>query len=254
MPENTKKKDTHSCTIYGPEREVKKYTIKNWFLEKAALALAFYELSIGLISIIPSIEKKPCDSKDCSSINCQLMQDENWLKRIVGNNLDIHGHVMSGLLNLGESIFEELTDDEENVTLEETQDFLSEDILKARDAAIEDLKRLGLIEGDSLNFSVEDFKSIKLSLKDINNINAISQIYAYELAIMAYDLDAVDTYYKGIKNKIEDTYYKSKSDFATSSGFERIEEYESTALISPIVPIEIKSSTLAQGVSNFFAI
>lgn len=221
---------SNECNIHGPEHVVRKRLIRNWFLEKFALVLALFELSIGLFSIIPSIKKKPCDSTNCTSISCQLMQDDRWFRRFVGNDLNIHGTFINGVLDLGETIFREITKNEENEVPEDNKEYLSEDMLKAKNAAIEDLKRLGLINSNSLKFSVEDFRSVGLSLKDVNNINAIGQIYAYELAIKDYDLNAVDAYYKGIKCKYEDRYYESKDDFVKSIGIKSVEDYESMVL------------------------
>ena len=230
MNKNGIVENTNECNIYGTERAVRKHSIRNWFLEKIALVLAIFELGTGLFSIIPSFQKKICDSPNCTSISCQMMQADNWFKRFVGNDLNMHGVVINGMLNLGETVFEEFTDKEEKEVLEDNKEPLSENVLKVKNTAIEDLKRLGLINDNALNFNVDYFRSVGLSLKDVNNINAISQIYAYELAVKDYDINAVAAYYKGIKCKYEDRYYESKDDFVKSIGFKSAEDYESMAL------------------------
>lgn len=111
---------------------------------------------------------------------------------------------------------------------------ISEDIIIAKNAAINDLKRLGLIGDDYLKFGVDDFREIRLSLKNVdlsnsNTVNAICQIYAYELAISDYDISAIDAYYKGIKYKREDRYFKDRDDFIASIGFKDEKEYETFA-------------------------
>ena len=230
MNKNGIVENTNECNIYGTERAVRKHSIRNWFLEKIALVLAIFELGTGLFSIIPSMKKQQCDSPNCTSISCQMMQDDSWFRRLVGNDLNMHGVVINGMLNLGEAIFREFTEKEENEILENNEEVLSEDILKVKNMAIEDLKRLGLINDNALNFNVDYFRSVGLSLKDINNINAISQIYAYELAVKDYDINAVDAYYKGIKCKYEDRYYENKDDFIKSIGLKSVEDYENMAL------------------------
>lgn len=128
---------------------------------------------------------------------------------------------------------------------------LHEDVVKAKNAAIADLKRLGLIGDYSVRFAVDDFRKIRLSLKnndllDNNIINDICQIYAYELAVVDYDLEAVNSYYKGIKCRYDDRYFEGKDDFVRSIGFENTKEYESFILES----IENKNGEIGIGGSS----
>lgn len=210
------KRNRNEFGVYGPESLVVKHSFKNWILKKIAGALAFVELVVGAISIIPSIQKKKCDTDNCASITCSLMSSDNYLERFVGNNLNIHGILMDKTLEFIGSIDVEINvqKDEEDEQVLTT----NEDIEKVKKEATNDLKRLGLISDNSLNFTVEDFRSLRMSLKDIGDINAISQIYAYELAVRGYDNSAVNDFYKGIKCKYEDRYYESKEDFYTSIG------------------------------------
>lgn len=102
------------CSIHGPERAVRKHVIKTWFLEKIALLLVVFELFMGAFSLIPAFKKKACDSTNCASSCCQMMQDNSWLKRFVGNDLNIHGVVLNKMLNLGDAVFHEVIAGEEN--------------------------------------------------------------------------------------------------------------------------------------------
>lgn len=210
------KRNGNEFGVYGPESLVVRHSFKNWILKKIAGALAFVELVVGAISIIPSIQKKKCDTDNCASITCSLMSSDNYLERFVGNDLNIHGILMDKTLEFIGSIDVEINvqKDEEDEQVLTT----NEDIEKVKKEAINDLKRLGLISDNSINFTVEDFRSLRMSLKNIGDINAISQIYAYELAVRDYDNFAVDDFYKGIKCRYEDRYYESKEDFITSIG------------------------------------
>ena len=204
--------------VYGPETLVAKHTFKNWLLKKIAGALAIVELVIGAISIIPSIQKKNCDTDNCDSVTCSLMNSDNYLERFIGNDLDIHGILMDKTLKLLGSI--DIDINVQNSSEEETipNTLNNEDIEKVKREATNDLKRLGLISDNSINFTVEYFRSLRMSLKNIDDINAISQIYAYELAVRDYDNFAVDDFYKGIKCRYEDRYYESREDFISSIG------------------------------------
>ena len=111
-----------------------------------------------------------------------------------------------------------------------------QDIEKAKDAAISCLKRLGLIEKldnyeHKVYFSVEDFKTLNMSLRNVSDIEAISQIYAFELAVEEFNPSAIDDYYRGIKCKVNgaNRYYKGKADFEDSIGCNDEFEYRSIA-------------------------
>lgn len=124
------------------------------------------------------------------------------------------------------------------------------DIEYAKDAAISCLKRLGLIEKldnyeHKIYFSVEDFKTLNMSLRKISDIEAISQIYAFELAVNEYNPSAIDDYYRGIKCRYEDRYYEGKADFVKSIGCNDEFEYKSIAegyIISKNGDISISST------------
>lgn len=207
--------------VYGPETLVVKHTFKNWLLKKIAGALAIVELVVGAISIIPAIQKKDCNTDNCTSITCSLMSSDNYLERFVGNDLNINGILMSKTIEFMGSIDVKFNAqnnvEEEPLSTEETLSN-NENIEKVKKEATNDLKRLGLISDNSINFTVEDFRSLRMSLKNVDDINAISQIYAYELAVSEYDNFAVNDFYRGIKCKYEDRYYESKEDFYTSIG------------------------------------
>ena len=79
----SEKKNVKEIGVYGPETLVVKHTFKNWLLKKIAGALAFVELVVGAISIIPAIPKKDCNTDNCTSITCSLMSSDNYLERFI---------------------------------------------------------------------------------------------------------------------------------------------------------------------------
>lgn len=130
-------------------------------------------------------------------------------------------------------IFDNDTNEEqlENVL---DNNILKEEVTKTKEDAISVLKRLKLINVTEdnyleLNFNVTDFRSLNMSLKNIDDIHAISQIYAFELAVNEYNPSAIDDYYRGIKCRYEDRYYEGKADFVKSIGCNDEFEYRSIA-------------------------
>ena len=104
--------------------------------------------------------------------------------------------------------------------------FMNEDIKKVRESAINTLISVGLIEKDeTTNFSVEGFKKLGMSLRDKDDLFAITHIYVFELAVEKYDQSAIDDYYRGIKCKVngENRYFTSKEDFLNVIGISRRE-------------------------------
>lgn len=126
---------------------------------------------------------------------------------------------------------EQLENVEDNIVQNVT---LSDEVSKTKEDAVTVLKRLRLINVTEdnyleLSFNVSDFRSLNMSLKNIDDIHAISQIYAFELAVREYNPSAIDDYYRGIKCKYEDRYYEGKDDFINSIGCSDEFEYRSIA-------------------------